>query len=93
MPVYEYECKKCETVFEIQQKIADAPLTCCPDCGSPVRKLMSTTSFQLKGGGWYADGYASSKNGSSEVKSESKPAPPCKTDSACKSCPAAAAGK
>jgi putative FmdB family regulatory protein len=93
MPVYEYECKACENIFEIQQKMADPPLAVCPDCTGPVTKLISMNSFQLKGGGWYADGYASSKNGTAENKSEPKPAvPPCKTDAGCKGCPAAATG-
>ncbi len=63
MPVYEYECKKCDKVFEVQQKMSEAPLTECPECQSPVKKLMSVNSFQLKGGGWYADGYASTGGG------------------------------
>ncbi len=93
MPVYEYECKECEKVFEVQQKIADAPLAVCPDCSGPVTKLISMNSFHLKGGGWYADGYASPGKGSSEDKGGAKPAvPPCKTDEGCKSCPAAATG-
>jgi len=92
MPVYEYECKSCEKVLEIQQKMADAPLAACPDCNGPVTKLISMNSFQLKGGGWYADGYSSSKNGAARKPDDSKPAPPCKTDDAgCKGCPAAAA--
>lgn len=88
MPVYEYECKECDKVFEIQQKIADAPLTICPECEGEVTKLMSMTSFQLKGGGWYADGYASAK----ETKKEEKPAPACQSaGGGCAGCPAAAA--
>jgi putative FmdB family regulatory protein len=86
MPVYEYECKDCNKVFEVNQKIADEPLSNCPDCQSPVRKLVSMSSFQLKGGGWYADGYASK---SSSPQPE-KPAAPCQTGSACAGCPAAA---
>ncbi|BHH84131.1 FmdB family zinc ribbon protein [Desulforhopalus sp. 52FAK] len=82
MPVYEYECKACEKVFEIQQKMADNPLTECPECKGPIAKLMSMSSFQLKGGGWYADGYSSTK------KPDAKPAP-CKADSGCAGCPAA----
>jgi putative FmdB family regulatory protein len=58
MPVYEYECSGCKKVFEVQQRIADAPLAVCPDCGAAVRKLISMSSFQLKGGGWYSDGYS-----------------------------------
>ncbi len=89
MPVYEYECKDCEKVFEVQQRITDDPLTICPECQGEVRKLMSMTSFQLKGGGWYADGYASnSKNGGGNA--EKPAAPPCSSGAACSGCPAAA---
>ncbi len=87
MPVYEYECSACQKVFEIQQKMADDPLKNCPECDGVVKKLMSMSSFQLKGGGWYADGYTSS-NGKSENKS---PAPACATGGGCAGCPAASA--
>lgn len=74
MPVYEYECEECQKVFEIQQRMSDDPLKNCPECDGPVKKLMSMSSFQLKGGGWYADGYSSS-NGSKAAKKEKSPAP------------------
>ena len=94
MPVYEYECQECDKVFEVQQRIADAPLSSCPECQGQVKKLMSMSSFQLKGSGWYADGYASSsanKNGSEKAASE-KTAPACEAKSSgCAGCPAAAA--
>lgn len=59
MPIYEYECTSCCTVFEVFQRMTEDPLTTCPDCSGSVKKLMSMSSFQLKGGGWYADGYNS----------------------------------
>ncbi|MCG6930096.1 MAG: zinc ribbon domain-containing protein [Desulfofustis sp.] len=96
MPVYEYECKNCQQIFEVQQKIADDPLTACPRCHGTVRKLMSMTSFQLKGGGWYADGYASAAGKSSNHETDKPAAPPCQTGNAgagCAGCPAAATGK
>jgi putative FmdB family regulatory protein len=63
MPLYEYGCDNCGHTLEVQQKLADAPLTTCPSCGqSALRKLISATSFVLKGGGWYKDGYGSSKD-------------------------------
>jgi len=95
MPVYEYECKDCMKVFEVQQKMADKPLSVCPECGAPVKKLMSMSSFQLRGGGWYADGYSNTSGGAKPeaVKPEAaKPAPPCQAGSACAGCPAAAGG-
>lgn len=97
MPVYEYECKDCKKVFEVYQKMSDAPIASCPDCKGEVRKLVSMSSFQLKGGGWYADGYASSGNGSGSHKtskeSKGKSSTPAKKGSECASCPAAAGGK
>ncbi len=92
MPVYEYECQECDKVFEVQQKIADAPLSDCPECQGPVKKLVSMSSFQLKGGGWYADGYASSANGAGKNGTAAKPAEaaaPCQTGAGCAGCPAA----
>lgn len=74
MPVYEYECKACEKVLEVQQKMADAPLTNCPECDGPVNKIMSMNSFQLKGGGWYSDGYSSSGGGAKKEKAPACPA-------------------
>ncbi len=88
MPVYEYECNECMKTFEVQQRMADTPLTNCPDCDGAMKKLMSMSSFHLKGGGWYADGYASKAADKSKSST-----PPCKSKSAsaeCKSCPAAA---
>ena len=52
MPIYEYQCEACKHVFENLQKITDAPLTRCPDCGAEaLKKLVSAPAFRLKGGG------------------------------------------
>lgn len=54
MPIYEYECKKCKYKFEQLRKITDKPLRTCPKCHTAsLAKLVSNTSFQLKGTGWY----------------------------------------
>jgi putative FmdB family regulatory protein len=78
MPVYEYECQKCGT-FETTQRITEEPLSKCPTCKGKVKKLISNTSFQLKGTGWYITDYArkgkdapKSENGASSSSSESK---------------------
>ena len=68
MPIYEYRCEHCG-VFEEMQRINDPPLSRCPTCRRKVRRLISSTSFQLKGSGWYATDYAS-KGGSSDASSE-----------------------
>ncbi|RMD82275.1 MAG: zinc ribbon domain-containing protein [Candidatus Dadabacteria bacterium] len=60
MPIYEYECPQCGE-FEHMQAVSAKPLRKCPTCGRRVRKLISSSSFRLLGGGWYADGYSSRK--------------------------------
>ena len=57
MPIYEYRCKKCGKQFEVIQRLSDKPLKECK-CKGELRKLISRTSFALKGKGWYKDGYA-----------------------------------
>lgn len=80
MPVYEYECLNCHEITEIWQGLAEAQLTTCPACHGEVKKIISMSSFALKGGGWCADSYSSSP----------KPSPtPCKSGE----CPAAASSK
>lgn len=61
MPIYEYECEKCGKHHEIMQKITSSPLTDCPECGGKMKKMISNTSFVLKGTGWYATDYPSNK--------------------------------
>jgi len=56
MPVYEYRCEHCGD-FEEKQRISAPPLTRCPKCRRKVRRLISNTSFQLKGSGWYVTDY------------------------------------
>ena len=87
MPVYEYECSGCRKVFEMQQRISDAPLRSCPECAAEVKKLMSMSSFQLKGGGWYSDGYASASAGKAS-KTAPPAATPCSSGGSCAGCPA-----
>ena len=60
MPIYEYACPKCRHEFEAEQRITDDPIRTCPECRSrSVKRLISQTSFVLKGGGWYNDLYSS----------------------------------
>ena len=66
MPIYEYKCPKCGVV-EAMQRITEAPLKKCPNCKSKVERMVSRSSFVLKGTGWYATDYASkSKNDASD---------------------------
>jgi putative FmdB family regulatory protein len=89
MPIYEYACEKCKSEFEVEQRITDDPVKTCPQCKSrKVKRLISKTSFVLKGGGWYSDLYSSGKGkdaksaetaGASESK-DSEKSPDSKTE-------------
>src|SRR5689334_11464928 len=71
MPLYEYACDKCGHQFEARQRISEDPLKTCPACkADALERLVSKTSFTLKGSGWYADGYGG--GGDSNAKSDSK---------------------
>jgi putative FmdB family regulatory protein len=75
MPIYEYECSKCGHQTEIWQKIADPPLTKCEVCKGRMKRLISQSTFHLKGTGWYATDYASKGRGEkreTSAKSETK---------------------
>ena len=71
MPIYEYLCEKCQHEFEREQRITDDPVKTCPACRSrKVKKLISQTSFVLKGGGWYSDLYSSTKKDTGDAASK-----------------------
>jgi putative FmdB family regulatory protein len=73
VPIYEYQCDQCGAVFEALQKFSDQPLAECKFCHGRVERLISNTSFQLKGSGWYLTDYAhkgSAAKPASETKSE-----------------------
>ncbi len=73
MPVYEYLCEKCGHEFEREQRITEDPVKTCPACrGRRVKKLISQTSFVLKGGGWYSDLYSSSSDKKGDKASDAK---------------------
>ena len=88
MPIYEYQCESCKQVTEAWQSLADAPLTTCQSCAGTLKKLISMSSFHLKGGGWYADGYSSTSGGSSCAKTEA-----CSTKTCGDSCPSQGASE
>ena len=81
MPIYEYQCQRCEFRFERLQAFSDPPPAKCPECGGKVAQLMSAPAVQFKGSGWYVTDYArkpepaAGKNGGkpAETASESKP--------------------
>jgi putative FmdB family regulatory protein len=73
MPIYEYQCDQCG-VFEQIQRITEDPLKKCPTCKGKVRRLISSTSFMLKGTGWYATdyGHAKASSGSESTSANGK---------------------
>lgn len=71
MPIYEYHCQKCGT-FEATQRITEKPLGKCPTCKGKVKKLISNTSFQLKGTGWYVTDYARKDKGAGKGENGAK---------------------
>lgn len=91
MPIYEFECDGCHQVFEVRQKFSDAPPT-SHSCGSTqVRRILSATSFVLKGTGWYATDYGTRKGDAAKDAAAQKSAAP-KKDEGTKS-PSAAEAK
>lgn len=80
MPIYEYRCSDCGTQQDVMQKLSDAPLTTCPQCGKETfSKQLSASGFQLKGNGYYV----------TDFKNSGKPAPACAPCAAAGSCPVA----
>jgi putative FmdB family regulatory protein len=77
VPLYEYQCQKCKHKFEKIQKFSDPPVRKCPECGSPVEKVMHAPNVQFKGTGWYVTDYGgksdkSKTDGGSEKSSAEK---------------------
>ncbi|MFP5265075.1 MAG: FmdB family zinc ribbon protein [Blastocatellia bacterium] len=72
MPIYEYICEKCGSHIEAIQKVGDAPLKRCQKCRGKLEKIVSRTSFQLKGGGWYLSDYSRKSTPETKDKPEKK---------------------
>jgi putative FmdB family regulatory protein len=71
MPIYEYECENCGKIEEALQKISDKPLRKCGHCSGKLHRLISQSSFHLKGTGWYVTDYAG-KSEKAPAKTEKK---------------------
>ncbi len=87
MPIYEYKCQKCGRQFEAFQGITDPELKSCKFCKGKVQKMVSLSSFSLKGSGWYVTDYKGKKPGvaarkeKSETSDSSSTTETAKTDS------------
>ncbi len=75
VPLYEYQCQKCQHRFELLQRFSDPQVTVCPRCGGQVQQIISPPAVQFKGSGWYVTDYARKSPAAaskSDKKSESK---------------------
>jgi putative FmdB family regulatory protein len=72
MPIYEYECTKCGRIEEAFQKFSDKPLAKCRHCSGKLHKLISQSTFHLKGNGWYATDYANKSKSTPAASKKSK---------------------
>jgi len=77
MPIYEYKCTECDHRLEKLQKMSDDPLKDCPECEKPaLTKLVSASSFKLKGTGWYETDFKNKKKPETSSSSSSSTASP-----------------
>jgi putative FmdB family regulatory protein len=72
MPIYEYECTKCGNIEEALQKFSDKPLSRCSHCKGKLTKLVSQSTFHLKGSGWYVTDYAKKPKDSAKTSKKEK---------------------
>lgn len=80
MPIYEYRCSSCGTQKDVMQKMSDAPLSTCPECGQETfAKQLSAAGFQLKGDGYYV----------TDFKNSGQPKAACAPCASSGSCPVA----
>jgi putative FmdB family regulatory protein len=69
MPIYAYKCESCGHSKDVLQKMSDAPLTDCPQCGAATfKKQLTAAGFQLKGSGWYVTDFRDGKGGADKAK-------------------------
>lgn len=68
LPIYEYKCEDCGQIFDLLQRINSEPAKECVHCGGKVKKLISASSFQFKGSGWYVTDYKKSASDKDKYK-------------------------
>ncbi|VWB50776.1 FmdB family transcriptional regulator [Burkholderia lata] len=83
MPIYAYRCEACGFAKDVLQKMSDAPLSQCPECGKDAfRKQVTAAGFQLKGSGWYVTDFRGGSGGTSAPATASGDAPAAATEAA-----------
>lgn len=93
MPIYEYRCKKCGKEYELFQKISDPVVNTCKFCKGSANKLISLSSFHLKGTGWYVTDYGGRKAPAGETTKEASVTPAATESGASESSSNAGSGK
>ncbi len=84
MPIYEYRCEECGHELEAIQKLSDAPLTGCPQCGKDgLKKMISAAAFRLKGGGWYETDFKQGKKKNVHESGGDSAPPACAAGKCC----------
>jgi putative FmdB family regulatory protein len=81
MPIYEYKCQQCGSLFEKRQSVSEGPLTTCEKCHGRLEKQWSLSGFQFKGAGWYVTDY-SGKSGAEKTEKSSQAESTAKPDGA-----------
>ena len=91
MPIYEYRCTSCGKEIEVRQKFSDDPLTECEDCSGALEKMISQSSFVLKGSGWHKTDYPDKGKGPGPTSCDTAGGGKEAKSDACNGCPAATA--
>lgn len=79
MPLYEYQCQECGEAHEVIQKFSDPAFTICSACGGTLKKLISSSSIQFKGSGFYITDYGKGNSGAKSA-APAKPSETAKAD-------------
>ncbi len=87
MPIYEYRCKECDHIFELLESFSADPVKRCVECGGEAERVISQSSFVLKGSGWYLTDYARQKEPQRCSKGNGKDTSSGDGGGACETCP------
>ena len=94
MPIYAYKCESCGHTKDVLQKMSDAPLTDCPQCGAPAfKKQLTAAGFQLKGSGWYVTDFRGGGGAAAVPPADGSEAPAATAATAADNKPAEPAAK
>ncbi len=75
MPLYEYKCPKCGSIFEVIEKVSEKSFKKCLKCGALAKRILSAPAIQFKGSGWYVTDYAQKSRQKTSSESKGKPSP------------------